>query len=94
MNVVTEAHSGSVNIRGGHVDSSQRAPLPEDFGDQRLARSARVILSEPFNRQAGNVDGVRPLASLQLVHVLCVPEVGVPVVSGRKVVLCFGRTDL
>lgn len=94
MDIITEAHSRSVEIRGRHVDSPQCAPFLKDLRNKRFARYASTILDEPLNRQTGNMDSIRSFAGFQLVHVFRIPEIGVPAVSGWEVILRLGRADL
>lgn len=92
--VIAESHPGPVGVCGRHIYFPQCTPLLKNLTDKRLAWNPRTILDEPLNRQTGNVDSIRPFAGLQLVHMFCVSEVGIPAVSGREVVLCLGRADL
>lgn len=89
--IIAQPHPGSVWICGRHINLPHSAPSLENVTNKRLAWNVRTILDEPFNRETGNVDSVRPFASLQLVHMLCIPEVRIPAVSGWEVVLRLGR---
>lgn len=53
-----------------------------------------VLLAEPAARKSLQVDGVRPLSRQGLIHVLCVAEEGVPVVTCREVHLILYCTNL
>jgi len=69
----------------------------EDVGEDFLGGPVgvlAVLLAEPAAGQALQVDGVRPLPRQRLVHVLGVPEEGVPVVARGEVHLVLHGTDL
>lgn len=94
LHVLVQSHTWSVWVSSRDVDSPYSAPPRKDRFNERLTRSCATFLAEPLYWESWYVDGIRTLASFELVHVFGIPKIRVPGVPRRKVILGLGNSDL
>lgn len=91
-------HLRTIRVADGNIHTSNLAkllkdPLKDVFTGLCIVHILLVAGTEPGDRQVGEVDRVWAFSRLHLVHVACIPEERIPVMTSRKIVLHLGRSQ-